>query len=384
MGTISRRSPETSGYLPTLDGWRALSILAVILFHDSLHTFGPLSTRWVYEHGDYGVDVFFAISGLLICSRLLDEERVSGSINLKRFYARRALRILPPAVAYLLVLAVLSKILDLKVGAGEWWESLLFTRNYGHLFVHKVGWYTGQFWSLGLEEQFYLFFPAILVLTARRFRLWVMTALVLAVFVHRSLVLRSHTWNHVRFHTDVRVDAILVAALFAVLAADPRRRLILGRWLRFWPLLALAMMYVIPLGQGKNWQITLLVLLMPCIILGSTLNSEGVFGRFLEWAPLRYVGRISYSLYLWQQLFFTHHLEPNSPTGQGGAAKRILFVAICATGSYYLIEKPFAKLSRRLALSATPGRREDSEPSAPRRLPSNDPVSMYGQSILSE
>ncbi|RXH57847.1 acyltransferase family protein [Granulicella sibirica] len=382
MLTISRRTPHSSGYLPTLDGWRALSILAVILFHDSLHTFGPLSTRWFYEYGSYGVDVFFAISGFLICSRLLDEERVTGSIDLRRFYARRALRILPPAVAYLLVLAVLSRKLDLRVGSGEWLESLLFARNYGHLFVHRVGWYTGQFWSLALEEQFYFIFPAILVFAALRNRIQVLTALILGVFIHRALILRSHTWNHVRFHTDVRVDAILVAALFAVLAADPLQRMVISRWLRFWPLLVVAVVCIIPLGQGKNWQITLLTLLTPCVVLGSTLNSEGVFGRFLEWAPLRYLGRISYSLYLWQQLFFTHHFEPDCPTSRGSFGRRILLMAICAIGSYYLIEKPFARFSRRLVPSATPDREEDSK--AFRLVESDKSIPSYGEGVLSE
>jgi peptidoglycan/LPS O-acetylase OafA/YrhL len=84
------------GYLPTLDGWRAIAVLCVILFHDSLHSYGVLSTAWFHEHGSFGVDIFFGISGLLICSRLLEEEDKYGRISLRRFYVRRAFRILPP------------------------------------------------------------------------------------------------------------------------------------------------------------------------------------------------------------------------------------------------------------------------------------------------
>jgi peptidoglycan/LPS O-acetylase OafA/YrhL len=63
--------PQKAGYMPTLDGWRAVAILSVIFYHDALHSIGRFSTLWLYEYGRLGVDVFFAISGLLICSRLL-------------------------------------------------------------------------------------------------------------------------------------------------------------------------------------------------------------------------------------------------------------------------------------------------------------------------
>lgn len=89
----ARRSKD---YMPTLDGWRAISVLAVMLYHDSLHSLGSLSTRWFHNFGYVGVDVFFAISGLLICSRLLAEERKYGQISLKHFYIRRAFRIRLP------------------------------------------------------------------------------------------------------------------------------------------------------------------------------------------------------------------------------------------------------------------------------------------------
>ena len=105
-----KRTRQKTGYMPTLDGWRAIAILSVIFFHDSLHlhALGVFSTRWLYEYGDLGVDLFFAISGLLICSRLLDEERINGKIHLRGFYVRRGFRILPPVFLYLGVISILS------------------------------------------------------------------------------------------------------------------------------------------------------------------------------------------------------------------------------------------------------------------------------------
>jgi peptidoglycan/LPS O-acetylase OafA/YrhL len=72
-------------YIPTLDGWRAIAILLVIFHHDSLHRFGPVSTAWLHDHGMVGVDVFFAISGLLICTLLLNEEQKAQELTSERF-----------------------------------------------------------------------------------------------------------------------------------------------------------------------------------------------------------------------------------------------------------------------------------------------------------
>jgi peptidoglycan/LPS O-acetylase OafA/YrhL len=94
------RGTKQSTYLPTLDGWRALSIALVVLHHSQLDLtvplFGPL-LQWLSNVGEVGVEIFFAISGLLICSRLLDEEARTKSINVKAFYLRRCFRILPAA-----------------------------------------------------------------------------------------------------------------------------------------------------------------------------------------------------------------------------------------------------------------------------------------------
>ena len=160
------------GYVPTLDGWRTLSIAAVILCHDNLHRFGPFSTEWLYLHGNVGVDIFFAISGLLICSRLLDEESDAGSISIRNFYLRRAFRILPPAIAFLAALLILSRLVHLPAETPEVLASLFFVRNYTFFFHHfqsVAPFYTSHFWSLAVEEHFYLIFPLLYVWMVPRF-----------------------------------------------------------------------------------------------------------------------------------------------------------------------------------------------------------------------
>ena len=120
-------APKT-GYLPTLDGWRAIAIVAVLLDHTVEYSGLRHYPRLVsFTHtGPNGVSLFFAISGFLICSRLLEEKRAFGQISLRGFYIRRACRILPPAMFYLLVIGALSLCGLIIVSPGGWWSSALF------------------------------------------------------------------------------------------------------------------------------------------------------------------------------------------------------------------------------------------------------------------
>src|SRR5579864_573540 len=148
-----------TGYLSTLDGWRAIAIFSVMLCHDQLYTLGPLSTAWFQTHGQLGVDVFFAISGILICSRLLTEEESQGFISRRNLYIRRAFRILSPAAVFLATLLLLKATVHLPVELPEVLSSLFFLRNYTSTFTHlqtTYPYYTSHFWSLAVEEHFYL------------------------------------------------------------------------------------------------------------------------------------------------------------------------------------------------------------------------------------
>jgi peptidoglycan/LPS O-acetylase OafA/YrhL len=356
--TAPLQARERTGYLPTLDGWRAVAILAVIFHHEYLHSIGPVSTGWLYQYGGSGVDLFFAISGLLICWRLLEEEHAFGRISLRNFYLRRAFRILPPALAYLGVIGVLILAGVLHIGLREWLSCIFFFRNYTSLLGHMGPdlWFTGHFWSLAVEEHFYLILPALLVLTRKGWRLPVLLVLVLIVEVHRMHVLGTRDWEEVYFHTGVRLNQLLIPAVFAVLVQSHKVRVQMGKWLRVWPLLLIAVICLLTYWVGHYWQSTLASLLMPMILLGSILNPATYLGIALEWAPLKYLGRISYSLYLWQELFFTGHLYVGFPLGilQRTPLRFVAAFAI-AMASYHLLERPLIKLGHKLAPPATPG-----------------------------
>ena len=117
---LEKDARKSGSYMPTLDGWRAIAIFSVMVYHESLHHIWGIGTGWFYANGETGVDVFFAISGILICSRLLAEEQRFGSISLPQFYVRRAFRILPPAMLYLCVLALLSALSIIPHVGRDW------------------------------------------------------------------------------------------------------------------------------------------------------------------------------------------------------------------------------------------------------------------------
>ena len=354
---------QKQGYLPTLDGWRAIAILLVILYHDSLYRFGSFSDRWFYEHGLHGVDIFFGISGLLICSRLLAEERSHGRISLKGFYVRRAFRILPAAYFYLLTIISLRLASIIPLMPKEFLATVLFYRNYGRFSTTPghVDWYTGHFWSLAVEEHFYLILPSVLYFIPKRWRVLALTTLTIMVCVWRLYRQRTRPWEFLMQHTDTRLDALLFPAILAILLSRPDLRSLFTRFAKCWWIPASVLFGLLSWTRFDRLTPLAQTVLIPLTLVGTVLRPSAYFARFLEWAPLRWLGRISYSLYLWQQLFFDgHFLNSFRPLGflQAFPIRWFALFAV-ATASYYLIEKPFVRLGHALAPPTTPGHRED-------------------------
>jgi peptidoglycan/LPS O-acetylase OafA/YrhL len=328
-----------------------------MLSHGSLLSFGSFAGSWFHNYGAIGVDIFFAISGILICSRLLNEEHRHGRISLSGFYIRRSTRIIPPALFYLCVIALLAHLSLIQVGLKEWLGSLFFYRNYTFLIgpgPSEAKWYTGHFWSLSVEEHFYIILPALLILTKKRLRVPVMSLLVVLVATNCAIQLHSRPWTLIEFHSDVRLNSLLIPALFAVLAVNPHLKDRFKTALQFWPFAVVCAVVLLSFSHGAFWQICSFALLMPCIVLGSVLNPNTLLGRFLELRALRYLGRISYSLYLWQQLFFTSHFGPHATLGNLQRWPLCgIMVIMCAVFSYHFIERPMSKIGHRLAATFT-------------------------------
>ena len=325
-------------HIPTLDGWRGIAILMVLFDHVSYAEMRPRPEAWMTQTGRHGVTLFFVLSGYLITSNLL-----SQPISLKKFYVRRFFRLMPTACLFLAV------VLGLDYGFGmhltSWAEirgCLLFYRNFQGV-IPGVACVAGHFWSLSIEEQFYLVWPVLLVLFGARRSRWVVGVGAAAVASFRY-VFWSHyaqaTLSTPSCYTQVRADALLIGCLVALLVADAslRERVArISKWLAAPS--AAAFIYAICSYHLLQplWETIAIVIL----IAYTSLHPRAFPGRVLDWEPLTWLGMVSYSIYIWQQLFIQFRGEA-------------LIVSLCfvfpfvSVGSHYLIERPLRQIGRRL------------------------------------
>lgn len=349
----------TSRYIPTLDGWRAVAIIGVILCHSSeslLQTNPQRQSSYLLTAltwGRLGVDLFFAISGFLITGRLLDETRRHGRFSLSRFYIRRSFRILPPYLFYLVVIGLLATLGLLQVSGNEIFDCLLFVRNYT---IYQGSQYTSHFWSLAVEEHFYLLWPLLLLVVGPRRAIWMIPVLALTIAAWRTLDLRYQFFANrfldpgVHFRTDTRLDSLLWGCLAALIlpSLDCNRWGRSGGWL--WAgiigILVLWIVIGLPiLSLGT-------AVLFPALVLSTVLFPQNWAGLLLDWSPLRWIGRTSYSLYLWQSLFLKKSTGNDLFLGFSWLQDFPWnFLAIIATASfsYFLIERPMIRLGHRFS-----------------------------------
>lgn len=315
--------------IPTLDGWRGVAILMVLVTH------AADGFRWKHlDMGQHGVTIFFVLSGFLITSRLIERDK----IDLKSFYLRRLFRIAPCSLVYIATIAALGKIVHHDL-THSLMSCLLFFRNY----VPDTGAnaMTGHFWSLSIEEQFYFVWPCLLLLAGRRKALLAATVAVLSISTYR--VVRWQHYNNLayRSHTEVRADALLAGCILALsIGTNANAR----EWL-----IRRSSILVLCASAVLVWDVLHFHLLVPLsetvaitILIGCTsLSPHTAFGRALEMKHLKFIGVISYSLYVWQQVFLTPHWGPLAPV-------MISCVPLVAVASYGLIEQPFIRLGRRI------------------------------------
>lgn len=336
-------SPTDTSYIPTLDGWRAIAVLGVIAWHlrADVHAHAPGGALSTFVGlGRLGVDLFFAISGFLITSRLANELDATGTLRLRSFYARRAFRILPPALLFLALIGVMAHLRMWRPLQREWYASLFFYRNYSE--GHRV---TDHLWSLSIEEHFYATWPLLLLLCARgRRALVAIPAIAIAVAVWRVLVVRGYVTipipGNLWFRTDIRFDALLWGAALALVRRTDVGRARVAKWISrpVWLLAAAAFVACAFIAQ-VDVLATILALSAPIVVVGTAVHPQWLVSRLLEARPLRWIGRLSYSLYLFQQPF----VEAGLPIRHG-----FLYVLPVACASYYLVEQPMIRLGRDL------------------------------------
>jgi peptidoglycan/LPS O-acetylase OafA/YrhL len=323
--------------IPSLDGARAISIGLVIAGHLNLPRYVP--GLWRLDLGNLGVRVFFVISGFIITALLLGELRRTGSVSLKSFYRRRIFRILP---AYYTFLGTVMLISALRGGEATWakvWPAITFVADY-----FDVPWIVGHTWSLAVEEQFYLLWPSAMVLLGLRRSYFGCIAILFLAPLFRILADIGLWPTSPRYAFECVADALAVGCLLAILRDRLWENSVYRRFvsspLSLLPLLLAILLIAVEEDKGAIY-FTASVLTLNvgiAIVLDRYMRQpESMIGRLLNLAPIVWLGFLSYSLYLWQQLFALAPLP---------MSLKLLFMLGCATISYYAIERPFQRLRR--------------------------------------
>ena len=349
----------------SLDGWRAVGVSLVLVSHAPYTTGfparfeGPLAS--VFD-GELGVRIFFVLSGFLITYLLLEEAGRTGSISLRRFYVRRALRILPIYVTYLLTLALLTALGLYHDSFSSWFGSLTFTRN---LFGAGRS-ATSQLWSLAVEEQFYLVWPMAFATWAlwRRPRAFVAVSVLTIVVCPiiratlLSLVPGGSLVNRLLGPQSglIYADSLVVGCLAAFLI---RRGTALPPALES-PLFSVAAILLVAGGRVLEYVLappSWIYALIPSVqavaimylIWVSAFHTPGVMSRVLNLRPVVLLGTLSYSIYVWQFVFVAH-FTPKMAGFWTHDWKWWMPCALAAAAvSYYGVERPFLKLKTRFA-----------------------------------
>jgi len=332
----------TSHRIPSLDGLRAISIAIVLFAHSAGTRHFPINSPYgLADLPQMGPFVFFVISGFLITGLLLNERVKSGSTSLTRFYRRRFFRIFPAFYFYVAVIAILAASGAIRLHDGDLRASLTYTLNY-HA---NPSWYVGHIWSLSTEEQFYLIWPLLFCMLNDRKLILVAVMGVLAPLL---MVPVRHYYPPIPGMPD-GLNLIAAGCLLALVRPTLQHCRLYKVWLLNVPVLPFVVIagyiYTGYLSSRIDIRLHLLagVALGPAIAVvmdSSILYAESWLGKCLNSRPMKFIGVMSYSLYLWQSLFLDRYSD-----GWWAAFPLNLLCALAAAlGSYYLIERPFLRV----------------------------------------
>jgi peptidoglycan/LPS O-acetylase OafA/YrhL len=341
------KTAARSSRLLSLDGLRAVSIALVLVGHlGGTRGFGS-GDFGIGDYAHLGVVVFFVISGFLITTLLASEQARKGRVSLKLFYARRCLRIFPPSYAYLAIISALSLAGFIHLDARDLWYAVTYTVNY----LPDRSWDVGHLWSLSVEEQFYLLWPAAFVALGPRRAVWAAGAVILLAPVARSLnrIFLIGTPYH-----DLEMFPMVADSLAMGCLLSRARDWLEGQswYLRlFRPVYSLLLLAVILLLNRYGGYTVVSVfgtsIINVCIAIlihRSVYNPSDWMGQVLNWKPVAFVGVLSYSLYVWQQLFINRH----STAWVNSFPQNLGFAVAAALASYLMLERPLLKLRYRL------------------------------------
>jgi peptidoglycan/LPS O-acetylase OafA/YrhL len=335
------------GYIPELDGLRGVSILLVIVSHFG---FGDLVP------GGLGVTIFFFISGFLITRLLIAEYNQAGRISLRAFYARRFLRLAPALLTMLTIVTIVWGLLGNPISDKQIFAAIFYMMNYYYIFGGEAVLPLGPLWSLAVEEHYYLIYPVIFLLFWRfqsRFLLGLICVSLGVLFWRYLYVVYLHGGQaHTYYATDSRIDSILYGAILSVLIETKGsittylRQNPIFAWLGFFTII-LTLVY-----RNEVFRETLRysiqgIALVPIFLSILFSSRVEIARRPLQWPLLIWVGKISYSLYLWHEAAFSFvdSVMPIRFAAANYPTAAILSFALAAL-SYYGVEYPTRKVRK--------------------------------------
>jgi peptidoglycan/LPS O-acetylase OafA/YrhL len=337
--------------IASLDGFRAISIL-LVLFHHSRFSIGfPHRFDELARQAEVGVTIFFVISGFLITNLLLTEQSKNGAVNLKGFYYRRILRIIPVYILYVFFLLLWQHIEDLSLDKFDLIHVLTFTEN----FASRKNWFIGHFWTLSIEEQFYLFWPLLVILFKKHLKV------ILFILCIYSCVARVLVYKHPGIEMLMLgqffqySDAIFIGSFGGIMYFE-KPEILQHRFFKSYlaQLVALClfltfvyftehgMLAVISLPFGRS----IISASTLFIILSYIRPSDKMIFKILNNKVVIHIGILSYSIYIWQQFFFTGNIK--------GLWRMFpynwIVIYFVSLASYYLWETQFLKLKRHFSI----------------------------------
>jgi peptidoglycan/LPS O-acetylase OafA/YrhL len=347
-------------YRADIDGLRALAVLPVLFYHVGVPGFSG---------GFVGVDIFFVISGYLICG-MIDADIRGKSFSLGDFYKRRILRILPALFVMFAVTSVLAYVYCLPVELQDYSRSLAgaVASVSNFYFAQTAGYFDGpaetkpllHTWSLGVEEQFYFIVPLLLLLAYRfapkRAKLLFAIAATLSFAAALAVCYRNQTF--VFYLTPFRAWELALGALLAIgFIPVPET----GFWKNFCGAAGLSLLLgVIFLGSSSAplLLLTSLASVGATLVIASSERGVSLVGRVLSLSPVVFIGLISYSLYLWHwPLTVFQRTDALFSAGSPASAKLTLIVLSVGIAylSWKLVELPFRALARETSKAAAFG-----------------------------
>jgi peptidoglycan/LPS O-acetylase OafA/YrhL len=377
LASEPRPQPLSSGYIPALDGVRGIAICAVLFVHSFPIVTAALpqeTARMISRIGDvgaFGVDLFFVLSGFLITGILIDTR--SSPRYFRNFYARRFLRLFPLYYLYLAFVALLLPWLhaifrtSIPDYNGNWWWYLLYFCNWKT--GNAVGDPSlGHFWSLAVEEQFYLVWPAIVLLLSRRYLVLCCGAVTLLSLGLRLAWAHDNVyWNVIYRLTVTRLDTLALGALAALAVRSQRWRPLCEKYSGAMILAGMGTFaMIVALVGSASWEEKPIQTIgafaaavgFTGLVLGAALYRSGPLYRFLMSPVLTAYGKYSYGIYVYHVVVLLHcdwiasWIVRHSPWTHLMAPITIVVMAniavfFIARSSYLLFEKPILSYKAR-------------------------------------